>query len=55
MKKTSLLVGLLTTTKVQAHTLPHLPEGLMHELLHMAPVVLPILCLGFLAGFYLRR
>ena len=52
MKKTILTTALVFTSTAQAHTLSLLPEGLVHELLHAAPLIVPLLLAAVLVKIY---
>ena len=52
LRRVLILLGACSPLAVNAHTLNALPHGFVHELLHVAPVALPLVLVGL---YFVRR
>jgi len=55
MKNTFVAGAMIISSSAQAHSLPSLPDGIAHNLLHLAPFVVAFLLVGLLSKMHSSR
>jgi hypothetical protein len=52
MKNTFVAGAIMISSSAQAHSLPSLPDGIAHNLLHLAPFAVAFLLVGLISKYY---